>query len=473
MEKFFNKVDERKTYAIDKLREAVEIKSVSSDFSRFDRVVQMAQFLEKWVKDLGGEVSMVDVGNIKDGETTYKLPPIVEATFGKDPKKKTVCVYGHYDVQPAELSDGWLTDPWKLIEKDEKLYGRGSTDDKGPMLAWLLVVEYYKELKMELPVNLKMCMEGMEESGSEGLDDYVHENVKPNKFLHDVDYFCISDNYWLGSDKPCITYGLRGIAYFYLEVLGSSKDLHSGVHGGNVYEPMIDLVHILSKLVEPSGKILVPGIYDNVAPLTTEEESTYKDISFDVDTYKKDIGVQQLRETSKEKILQNRWRNPTCTIHGVEGAFYGCGAKTVIPAKVIGKFSFRLVPDMDPVKIESLVKDYLVKEWGKLGSPNTMKVYMTHGAKAWVSDPNHVNYKAGRHAIEKVFKQKPDLTREGGSIPITLTFEEASGKNVLLLPIGAGDDGAHSQNEKINVRNYIEGIKLLGAYLDEISKLST
>jgi len=316
-------------------------------------------------------------------------------------------------------------------------------------------------------------LEGLEESGGEGLEEYVVKESKPGGFLSSADFFCISDNYWLGKTKPCLTYGLRGLAYFSLEIECAKRDLHSGVYGGTVHEAMTDLVHMLSKLIDTKGKILVPGIYKDVDQLTSEEENLYKPIDFDVEEYKKDAGLNSLiGGRSKAKILQNRWRNPTCTIHGIEGAFSGPGQKTVIPGKVIGKFSFRLVPSMDPTKVDKLVTKYLNDEWKKLESPNHMKVTMMSGSKAWVSNPNHINYRAGKNATKKVWNLDPDFTREGGSIPITLTFEEKTGKNVLLLPMGSGDDGAHSQNEKINIINYIQGIKLLGTYLDEISQLS-
>jgi len=167
----------------------------------------------------------------------------------------------------------------------------------------------------------------------------------------------------------------------------------------------------------------------------------------------------------------HRWRFPSLSLHGIEGAFSGVGAKTVIPGKVIGKFSIRLVPDQDPEEIKELVTKYINQEFSKLGSKNAIKVESLHGAKAWLSDPNHPNYLAGKKAVEKVWKKTPLYTREGGSIPITLTFEEATGKNVLLLALGASDDGAHAQNEKYDKKNYINGIKVLASYLDEISKL--
>jgi nonspecific dipeptidase len=332
------------------------------------------------------------------------------------------------------------------------------------------VIEAFQKVGREIPINIKFCFEGMEESGSVGLEKVVQDECKPGKFFSDVDYFCISDNYWLGSRKPCVTYGLRGMAYFFLEIEGPGQDLHSGLFGGVVHEPMVDLVHLFSKLVDSDGKILVPNIHDSVRPVTPEEMKTYESIDFDPEEFRKVVGSQKLSKTGKTEILQHRWRFPSLSIHGVEGAFSGSGSKTVIPKKVVGKFSFRLVPDQDPKDIEKHVQDYLKKEFAKLKSPNKMNVQLFHGARAWLSPTDHPNYEAARKAIKEVFGVEPDLTREGGSIPIVLTFQEASGKNVLLLPVGCADDGAHSQNEKFNRVNYINGCKLLAHYFEEIAK---
>ncbi|XP_060680288.1 cytosolic non-specific dipeptidase-like isoform X1 [Hemiscyllium ocellatum] len=456
----------------DKVRLAdwVAIQSVSAWPEKRDETRRMVEFVGKEIEKLGGSVELVDIGQqtLPDG-SKIPLPPILLATLGNDPKKKTVCIYGHLDVQPAQVEDGWDTEPFTLVEKDGKLYGRGSTDDKGPVLAWLNCIEALQKLNQEIPVNIKFCFEGMEESGSEGLDDLVF--ARKDTFFKGVDFVCISDNYWLGKKKPCITYGLRGICYFFVEVECSNKDLHSGVFGGSVHEAMTDLIYLLSKLVDKKGKILIPGIDELVAPLTEEEKALYEKIDFDVEEFCKDTGGCQLLYTTKEQILMHRWRYPSLSLHGIEGAFAGIGAKTVIPRKVIGKFSIRLVPNMDPVVVEKQVVGYIKKIFAEYGSRNKLNAYMGHGAKAWLENYNHPHFNAGRNAMKTVFGVEPDMTREGGSIPVTLTFQEAIGKSVLLLPLGAADDGAHSQNEKINRSNYIQGIKVLGAYFHELSSL--
>lgn len=465
----FKYIEEQQDLYVKRLAEWVAIQSVSSEPEKRSETERMMNVAAKEIERLGGTVELVDIGKQKLDGREISLPPVILGHLGSDPGKKTVCIYGHLDVQPAKLEDGWDSEPFTLAERDGKLYGRGSTDDKGPVLAWLNCIEAFQKINQELPINIKFCLEGMEESGSEGLEDLVFSRSKT--FFKDVDYICISDNYWLGKNKPCITYGLRGITYFYLTVECCDKDLHSGVFGGSVHEAMRDLIALMDSLVDYKGKILVKEIYNSVAPLSEEESKMYTKIEFDIEEFTKDIGAKRLLHSTKEQILMHRWRYPSLSLHGIEGAFYESGSKTVIPRKVIGKFSIRLVPDMDPKVVEKQVTEHLTKKFAELESPNKMKVEMGHGAKAWVSDFNHPHYMAGRKAMQRVFSVEPDLTREGGSIPITLTFQEATGKNVMLLPVGAADDGAHSQNEKLNRSNYIQGIKLLGAYFHEVSVL--
>ncbi|XP_021416076.2 cytosolic non-specific dipeptidase isoform X1 [Oncorhynchus mykiss] len=470
LQALFKYVDEHQELYIERLAQWVAVQSVSAWPEKRGEIKKMMEMAAKDIEKLGGTVEMVDIGKQKlpSGEE-IPLPPIVLGCLGSDPGKKTVCIYGHLDVQPAAIGDGWDTEPFTLVEKDGKLYGRGSTDDKGPVLAWFNCIEGYQKIQQELPINIKFCFEGMEESESEGLDKLVF--ARKDTFLKDVDYVCISDNYWLGNTKPCITYGLRGICYFFIEMECCDKDLHSGVFGGSVHEAMTDLIALLGSLVDTKGKILVPGMYEEVANVTDEEKKLYEKIDFDMVEYAKDIGAGKLLHDTKEAILMHRWRYPSLSLHGIEGAFSDVGAKTVIPRKVIGKFSIRLVPDMDPKVVEKQVTGHLEKKFAELESPNKLKVYTGHGAKPWVSDFNHPHYMAGRKAMKTVFGVEPDLTREGCSIPATLTFQEAIGRNVMLLPMGSSDDGAHSQNEKFNRTNYIQGIKMLGAYFHEVSLL--
>ena len=466
----FSYIDDHKTEYINDLKEAVAIKSVSAWPDHRNEIIKMMKWAEMKLKNLGVTTELADVGKqtLPDG-SVIPLPPVLLGTLGSDSEKKTVLIYGHLDVQPALKEDGWDTEPFTLVEKNEKLYGRGSTDDKGPVLCWIHALQAYKAIGTDIPVNLKFVFEGMEESGSEGLDDLLL--ARKDTFLQGVDYVCISDNYWLGTKKPCITYGLRGICYFQVEVTCAVKDLHSGTFGGSIHEGMADLIYLLNTLVDVNGKILIDGIYDNVTKILEKEIESYKTIEFDVAEYRDSVGTSKLAHEDKIQLLMHRWRQPSLSLHGIQGAFSEPGAKTVIPGKVIGKFSIRIVPNMTPEDTVEKVTAYLNKKWAVRGSPNKFNVSMYHGGKTWSENPDHPNYVAGRKATKHVYNVEPDLSREGGSIPVTLTFQEVTGKNVLLLPVGAGDDGAHSQNEKLDIRNYIGGTKLLGAYLYEIAQL--
>jgi len=469
---FHQQVDSSAEDFIERLRQAVAIPSISADEERRPDVVRMGKWLQAQLESLGAHVEARPLGK-QPGKEHLELPPAIIGRYPakKDESKRTILVYGHYDVQPASLSDGWNTEPFELTVDDKgRMYGRGSTDDKGPVLGWVNVIEAHQKAGIEFPVNLLMCFEGMEEYGSEGLDDFIIAECKPGKFFQDADAVCISDNYWLGTEKPCLTYGLRGCSYYSIEISGPGQDLHSGVYGGTAQEPMTDLVRVMGTLVDTDGKIQIAGLQELVAPLTAEEESLYTNIAFTMDNLYESIGSKTGIFPDKERTLMGRWRYPSLSLHGVEGAFSQPGAKTVIPAKVIGKFSIRTVPNMEPEDVDKLVFAHVEKAYAALKSKNTMKVYLQHSGKWWVASPKHWNFTAAAKAVESVFKVKPDLTREGGSIPVTLTFEQATGKNVLLLPMGSSTDAAHSINEKLDRRNYIEGTKLLGSYLHYVAE---
>jgi len=465
-------IDDNQQVLIDRLAEVVRIPSVSGDASYRHHVHDMGQWLYTAMVARGIETTLNPLGeHTMDGQT-LTLPPVVLGQYGNDPAKKTILVYGHYDVQPALKEDGWGTEPFELHHdlKSGRLYGRGSTDDKGPVLGWLNVIDAHAAAGIDFPVNLKMCFEGMEESGSVGLEDFVKR--EKDAFFSGVDAVCISDNYWLTTTTPALTYGLRGLMYQKVTISGPAADLHSGVFGGTVHEPMTDLFHLFSKLVTPSGQILVPGVNDLVAPLTDEEKARYENMDFKNSDLEDAVGAKTLLSDDKATVLMGRMRNPSLSLHGIEGAFSAAGSKTVIPASVSGKYSIRLVPNLTPEAVAALCTGYLEKEFAQLGSKNTLKIETLHGGKPWLGDVSHFNFVAASKATEKIYGKKPDLTREGGSIPITLTFQDILQKNVMLLPMGRSDDGAHSINEKLDVSNYIEGTKLLGQYLHEIANIT-
>jgi Cys-Gly metallodipeptidase DUG1 len=415
---YFSQVDALSEHFIERLRAAVAIPSISAEDDRRPDVVRMGEFLAKELKALGAHVELRPLGP-QPGKEYLELPPVVVARYGDDPAKRTILVYGHYDVQPAGKEDGWATEPFELTVDDKgRMFGRGSTDDKGPVLGWLNAIEAHQKAGVDFPVNLLMCFEGMEEYGSEGLDDFI--KAEAGKFFKDADAVCISDNYWLGTEKPCLTYGLRGCNYYSVEISGPGQDLHSGVFGGTAQEPMTDLVRVLAALVDTDGKIQIPGIAELVAPVTEDEKALYKDIAFTMDNLYESLGSTTGIFEDKERTLMARWRFPSLSIHGIEGAFSQPGAKTVIPAKVTGKFSIRTVPNMESEDVTRLVQTYVNDVFKKLGSKNSMKVTLQHDGKWWVASPKHWNFSAAAKAVERVWGVAPDLTREGGRYVLRL-----------------------------------------------------
>lgn len=467
-ESLFKKIDELKPQFIDRLAKAIEIPAVSADESLRPQVILKAQYIAEEMKSLGfTDIQMKDLGVQPPPvqNPNLKLPPVILSRYGTDPNKKTVLIYAHYDVQPAALEDGWTTEPFKLYVDEEKqlMRGRGVTDDTGPLKGWLNVIQAHRELGMELPVNLVTCFEGMEESGSLGLDKLIADEAQG--YFKGVDSVCISDNYWLGTKKPALTYGLRGCNYYQITLQGPGADLHSGIFGGVIAEPMVDLVKVLSSLVDSRGNILINGINEMVAPVTEKEECLYDKIDFSLEEMNAASGSETCLYDNKKDILMHRWRYPSLSIHGIEGAFSSQGAKTVIPSKVIGKFSIRTVPNIESSKLDNLVITHCHNVFKELNSPNTCKAELIHDGNYWVSDPFNASFTAAAKATKMVYGVEPDFTREGGSIPITLTFEQELKTSVLLLPMGRGDDGAHSINEKLDLSNFFGGMKTMAAFL--------
>ncbi|KZV87506.1 Zn-dependent exopeptidase [Exidia glandulosa HHB12029] len=465
-------MSQHETDFVRRLQEAVGIPSVSGDPASRPHVMEMAEWIKNELTTLGATVTLKDLGKQTLEGKEIQLPPAILASVGSDASKPTVLIYAHYDVQPAAKEDGWDTDPFKLTyDKDRDCYhGRGSTDDKGPLVGWINVLDAHVNTGTKLPVNIKFCLEGMEESGSVGLDKLIVEESQPGKFLNGVACVCISDNYWLNTSTPCLTYGLRGISCFELTISGPKWDLHSGVFGGTVYEPMTDLIALMSKLVTSQGKILVPGVYKSVPPVTEDEKKLYDALHYSIDDIDTAAGANIALSDDKVTVLMGRMREPSLSLHGIEGAFSGPGTKTVIPPSVTGKFSIRLVPNQTTKEIEELVEAYVTAEFEKLNSKSTMKIEHSESGEPWYTDPNHWNFKAAERATLAVYDKKPDYTREGGSIPIALSFSDALHVSVVLLPMGRGDDGAHSEKEKIDRSNYLKGTQLLGTYLWEVAK---
>jgi acetylornithine deacetylase/succinyl-diaminopimelate desuccinylase-like protein len=378
--------------------------------------------------------------------------PIVLAETPKVDGAPTVLVYGHYDVQPPDPLNEWTSPPFEPTIRDGNLYARGATDDKGQMLTHVLSVESWMKSEGKLPINVKLLIEGEEEVGSENLDKFIETNRERLK----CDVVVISDTSQFADGVPAITYGLRGIAYYELRLRGPKQDLHSGTFGGAVKNPAIALSEMLSGLIDKNGRVQVPGFYDDVAALSDEERKQFAGLPFDEAAFRNQIGVPATFGEQGFSTLERRWSRPTFDVHGLTSGYQGEGAKTVLPAKASGKFSFRLVPNQDPKKITAGLKAKL-KELCPPGIE--MELIEFHGAPGVVVPLASPFMTAASRAIEHGFGQAPVYIREGGSIPVVSTFRNLLGVDTLLLGWGRDDDNTHSPNEKFNLADFHKGIK--------------
>ncbi|KAA8492964.1 Cytosolic non-specific dipeptidase [Porphyridium purpureum] len=469
MERALEMVDELAADFVHLLRDGVRIPSVSNEIERHDDVCAMGAFVAQLARDRGADSVLVvdDLGKLENGNP---IPPVVLAQWGSDPAKHTLCVYGHYDVMPAAVEDGWehQADPFELVEKDMDgigtvLFGRGSTDDKGPLLGWFCALQAMQAAGMALPVNLKLVAEGREEAGSEGMDKLVSTHPF---FKENVDMFCISDNYWLGG-FPCITYGLRGFCGMNVTVTGPERNLHSGIFGGLVVDPYLQVIQLLQSLTDAQGDIVIPSVLEDVQEVTDEERELYEAIHFDPESWRRESGLPHIKGDSKVDVLMRRWRFPSLTIHGIEAS--SPMNATIIASSVSARFSVRLVPDMDPAVTFEKIKAHLEQHFASLPGKNRLDVSMTYGARAFVSDWHHYNFASAHAAVKDVYHVEPEMTREGGSIPVSLVFQN-TGRNVCLLPIGDFDGNAHGPNENISKKNFLQGIKLFVAYMHHLGK---
>ncbi|KAH7161974.1 peptidase family M20/M25/M40 [Dactylonectria estremocensis] len=467
LSRFFARVDELQGHFINRLRKAVEIPSISSYAESRNDVLRMSELLKAEMESLGIEVDLKPLGT--EPCTSLELPPIILGQYGRDPQKPTILVYSHYDVQPASLSDGWDQDPWKLeITADGRLCGRGTSDDKGPLLNWLNMIEAFQTLGQDFPANLLFWFEGMEESGSTGLRAALEEEAP--KFAADADAVCVTDTIWASSSQPSITQGLRGVLFYVISITGAKQDAHSGMFGGQISEPMTDMVSIMSSLVSSSGNILIPGILDQVSPVTAEEKSSYESLKLSEQDLDCGIGARALHESAVD-VLISRWRKPALSLHRIENAMPGAGATTCIPARISGKFSIRTVPNMEASEVDGLVQHHIQNHFDQLGSRNDLEIKCVHQSDWFFENASHWNYQAAINATKTVWNHEPSVACEGGSIPVALDFKQVLKKNVLLLPVGRPTDGAHSINEKLGKINYIDSIKLYGSYLAETARL--
>ncbi|MEM7454920.1 MAG: dipeptidase [Planctomycetota bacterium] len=397
--------------------------------------------------------------------------PLVYAESPAVEGAPTVLVYGHYDVQPPDPLDLWDTPPFEPDVRDGNVYARGATDDKGQMITHLFGVEAFKKTNGELPVQVKFLIEGEEESGGSGLKEFLagkYDNGTPVAEKIAADIVVISDCSQYAPGMPAVTYGLRGIIYFQLNLKGPNVDLHSGAFGGSVSNPANALTKMLGSLIDEEGRIQVPGFYDDVIALTEREREQFANLNFDDEEYKKELEVNDIFGEHGFTTLERRWARPTFDINGMWSGYQGEGAKTVLPAEAGAKFSFRLVPDQDPQKVHEGLRSYL-EEHCPPGIE--MELISMHGAPGFVLPLDSPFMEAAERAIEAGFGTRPVFVRSGGSIPVVLDFSKMLGVDSLLLGWGQNDDNPHSPNEKFSLADFHRGIKSSCHLWHELAKI--
>jgi acetylornithine deacetylase/succinyl-diaminopimelate desuccinylase-like protein len=379
------------------------------------------------------------------------------------PGAPTILFYGHYDVQPVDPLDLWESPPFDATVRDGELFARGSADDKGQVFMHFKAVEAHLKQNGRLPVNMKLILEGEEEVGSVHLDDFIRAHNNDLK----ADVVVISDTAMFDRGVPSICYGLRGLVYCQIDLRGSKGDLHSGVFGGAVANPASVLAQMIAQMKDRSGRIKVPGFYDDVRPLEEQERQAWAQLPFNEKKYRKDFGIPRTFGESGYTTLERTWARPTLEVNGLLSGFTGEGAKTVLPAVAMAKISMRLVPNQHPDKIADLFEAYVRKI-----APKTVELKFTrmHGGKPWMTSYDNPYVQAAARAIERGFGRKPVFTREGGSIPVVSTFEEELGLPSVLFGVGLPDENAHAPNEKIDLGNFHNGVIAAACLYQEMAQ---
>jgi acetylornithine deacetylase/succinyl-diaminopimelate desuccinylase-like protein len=379
--------------------------------------------------------------------------PIVYGEKIIDPKKPTVLVYGHYDVQPVEPLELWHSGPFDPVIKDGKIFARGSCDDKGQFYMHVKALETMVKTN-SLVTNIKFCIEGEEEVGSSNLGDFV----KSHKDLLKADVILISDTAMLSLDNPSIDIGVRGLSYIEVEVTGPNRDLHSGVYGGAVANPITILAKMIASLHDENNHITIPGFYDDVVVAATEERKKMAAAPYDEKEYMEDLGVKELWGEKGFTTNERTGIRPTIEVNGIWGGYIGEGSKTVLPSKAFAKISARLVPNQDSNKITEILINHLKK----IAPANVeVKAAPHHGGEPYMTPIDSKAYKAAAAAIKDTFGKDPIPVRGGGSIPICSLFEQELGIKIVFMGFGLDSDNLHSPNEKFNLDNYYKGIETI------------
>jgi acetylornithine deacetylase/succinyl-diaminopimelate desuccinylase-like protein len=435
--------------------EFLRIPSVSALPEHADDCRRAAEFL-------AGELRTIGVEHVDVAETGGH--PLVYGDWLKAEGAPTVLVYGHYDVQPPDPIDEWVKAPFEPLIRDGRMLARGAADDKAQVHMHVRATEAILATRGRLPVNLKFLFEGDEEMSSAHLDQWLEEN----RARLGADLAVISDTGFFEGNLPAITIGLRGITYFEVDVLGTAVDLHSGVFGGAVQNPANALAHIIAALKGTDGRILVPGFYDDVVPLSDRDREAFAALPFEDEAYREEHGLSAPVGEPGYTTLERRGARPTLDVNGIWGGFQGEGAKTIIPASAHAKISCRLVVNQRPDRIYELVRGHILRV-----APEGCRVEVTNlgGGLPSLTPMDHPATQAAVRAIEATFGRQPLFIREGGSIPVCASFESILGLPVVLLGFANPDCNAHAPNESMILANYETGIRTIARYWDELATL--
>ncbi len=441
-------ISENKDRFLSELLDLLRIPSISADASHNEDMIKTAVFVANSLKNAGAE--MVEIC-----ETAGN--PIVYAEKIIDSSKPTILVYGHYDVQPADPLELWDSPPFEPVIKDEKIYARGSCDDKGQVYMHIKALETMIATDT-LACNLKFMIEGEEEIGSNNLEKFVVEN----KAKLSADVIVISDTAMIANDIPSIDTGLRGLSYLEVEVKGPNRDLHSGVYGGAVANPINTLAKMIASLHNENGQITIPGFYEEVAEVPDSERKMLAQAPFNLENYKNDLGINDIKGEEGYSTTERASIRPTLDCNGIWGGYIGEGAKTVLPSKASAKISMRLVPNQRSEKITELFTKHFLSI-----APASVKVKVTphHGGEPAVTPIDSVAYKAAEKAMTDSFGKKPVPTRGGGSIPIVALFEKELGLKTVLMGFGLDSDAIHSPNEHYGLFNFYKGIETIPLFV--------
>ncbi len=447
-------IEANKDRFLNELIELLKIPSVSADSAYKSDTMAAADAVKKMLEHAGAD-------NTEICPTAGY--PVVYGEKMIDPALPTILVYGHYDVQPADPIELWDSPPFEPVIKDEKIYARGAADDKGQMYMHVKALELMVKTD-QLPCNVKFIIEGEEEVGSVNLGTFIQENKERLK----ADIILISDTSMLSMEHPSITTGLKGLSYLEVEVTGPNRDLHSGVYGGAVANPINILSKMIASLTDENNHITIPGFYDNVAEVSAEERAEMAKTPFDIEEYKDHLKIDDVHGEKGFSTIERTSIRPTLDVNGIWGGYIGEGAKTVLPSKANAKISMRLVPNQSSEEITQLFKNHFESI-----APDSVKVVVKphHGGEPYVTPIDIPAYQAAAQAIETTFGKPSIPVRAGGSIPIVALFEKELGLKSILLGFGLNSDAIHSPNEHYGIFNFLKGIETIPYFYENFSKL--